>query len=209
MGNEKADNRFPRRPAPCSGRPALVPAPGAAGDLGGGRAPGCGCFPRRPAHRRPGANFPRPALGAAGRLRGALGAPPGRARLDGEAGRARAAGDPRGGAGESPALVTWVPRVTGVRLRGRRDAAQAGRSPRPSSAAAAAPGHASAAPGRAVGEPNPWSPPQIPSHAGRGGETGGGAEGPGARRPRGLHPTTCHRRWNPVTSKGSPHHPLA
>lgn len=72
-------------------------------EAGGERAGNRAAFRRRPALRSPGANFSGPALGAAGGPQGAGGRPPRRARVDGEAGRARAPG-PAAARARSPAL---------------------------------------------------------------------------------------------------------
>lgn len=138
----------------------------------GGRAGNRAAFHRRPAHRRPGANFSGPALGAAGGPQGAGGRPPSRARVDGEAGRARALGPAAARAG-SPALGYLDSEGHSVQLRGRRDATLAGQTPG-RSWGAAVPRHAGAAPGQAGRRAYPASPAgdPLPRGAGRAGQRG-------------------------------------
>lgn len=175
-------------------------------EAGGGCAESRATFHRRPAHRRPGANFPRPALGAAGGPQGACRRQRSRVRVDWLAERAGALG-PLAAPQRSPAL-----RYLGSEDHGHPAERARGRSPETWALLGAqrSPDTRALHLARLVGAPTLPVPPAIPSRAGRGGrggEAGGGAAVRGPPPLSGPAPNnrpTSPRRRAPWPPKGRP-----
>lgn len=170
--SEKAKlDRFQRRPgAPAAAAPPRLRLPMAVGGRRACGEPGCISPPpgAPPSRRELLRTRPRSGRRAPGSRRAAAeqGA---RGPGGGEGARW---GQRRHGQGVPPS-VTWIPRATGVLLRGHRDATLTGQTPG-HSWGAAVPRHAGAAPGQAGRRAYPASPAgdPLPRRAGRAGRGG-------------------------------------